>query len=206
VAAAWWEWRRERGVTKAGNNSKLREFFIGGPTRRIMLSNFLIIMWFSWFCVINSRHESLSYYVMGVLIIGAAIQAIARRLDAPDLDWQAIVIIGLCGLALTFDFVWERRFMGRYFDNYKIETIASSIALGAYLAWRVMSRNRGSGLATIFFCLLIIRWYFDMFFDFMDKGVFFLVGGAILVILGIAYAKWNKRRRSAAAGGGDGDE
>ncbi|MCL2683715.1 MAG: DUF2157 domain-containing protein [Synergistaceae bacterium] len=204
VAVAWWEWYRERGVSYAGSRSKLRDFFVGGSTRRLMLSNFLIIIWFSCLCLINSRHESALPYVIVILIIGVAIQILARRLDATDLDWQAMLLISLCGLALSFDYIWDYHFW-RYDDHFKLETIGSSAALGVYLAWRILSRAGGSGWATVFFCLLLARWYFDMFFDFMDKGIFFVVGGALLIAISVAYSKW-KKHGSVPAGGSEGNE
>jgi uncharacterized membrane protein len=193
VAAAWWEWYREREALPAESQSKFRDFFVGGPTRRIMLSNFLIIIWFSWLYVINSGQESLLSYIMRVLAIGVTIQIIARLLGASDLDWQALVVISVCGLALTFDFAWEERF-SRSPGNFTVEIVGSSAALGVYLVWRILSQNRGSGLATVFFCLQLIRRYFEMFFDFMDKGMFFLVGGVLLIAIGIAYMRLNKSR------------
>ena len=195
VAVAWREWYREREALPSKTDSKLRSFFVGGSTRRILLSNFLIIIWFSSFCAINSMNLALLTYVMGVIAIGTVIQVIARRLNATDLDWQALVILSLCGLALSFGFVWsENHRFGRFSHDFTFETVVSSAALAAYLVWRILSRHKGSGWATVFFCLLLARWYFDMFFDFMDKGMFFLLGGILLMAIGAGFLKLNKHR------------
>ncbi|MDR0577458.1 MAG: DUF2157 domain-containing protein [Candidatus Accumulibacter sp.] len=205
VAVAWWSWYADREIPCHANDSRLKNFLVGGSTRRIMLSNFMILVWFTCFCVINSRHEALLPYVGGVLAIGAAIGVIAWRLDAPDLDWQSLVIVSLCGLALSLEFVWSNRFW-RSSHEFTAETVGASIALGAYLAWRITTRRRYGGWAAFFFCALLARWYFDMFFDFMDKGVFFLAGGALLVAAGFGYAKWSKRALRPIVSGGGGDE
>ncbi|MDR1651777.1 MAG: DUF2157 domain-containing protein [Synergistaceae bacterium] len=192
AVSAWYSWYEESRAP-AGSSSRLRDFFIGGSTRRAMLGNFFIVVWFSWMCVINSRHESFLPYVFGILVIGAAINAAAWKLDASDLDWQAMLLISAAGLALTFPFIWSSSDLYSYSRDRSVltpHTAASGAALGAYLVYRIIRRRKGGGFSTFMFCVLLARWYFDMFFDFMDKSIFFLTGGAVLLSIAYACRKW----------------
>ena len=211
---ALWMWYERRKISNASSEPWVKNFFVGGSTRRIFFSNFLILNWFTWICVINSRHESLLPYVLGVLAIGALILYMAKRLDAADLEWQGLLIAAAAGLALTFPFVW--RFGGMYGSNYDryIEgaisaPVLASVILGAYLVSRVIRRQRGGGFSTFLFCVLLARWYFDLFYTFMDTAIFFISGGVFMLIVAYVYRKWNKlagQPRATTDKEGDGDE
>jgi uncharacterized membrane protein len=193
VAVAWWFWFLERG-SESEPRSKLRAVFVGGSTRKIFLSNFFIFNWFTWLCIINSRHESLLPYVMGVLIIGALISLSAWKLDASDLDLQGLLCVGLAGFALTFRFTWWSRYNYEYSDELLFRQVMSSAALGAYLLWRIARQRRHAALSVFLFCAVLARWYFDMFYNFMSKSLFFTSGGVLLLLAAFACHRWNKRR------------
>jgi uncharacterized membrane protein len=213
VGVAWQLWNEGRKTERVLSHSRIKYFFVGDSTRRIFLSNFMLVNWFTWMCVINSTGSSALPYVFGVLAIGAVISVMARCLDARDLDWQGLLLVGAAGMSLTFPFVWEigySRYYGR--EDITTSTIVSSLALGVYLIYRIIKRRRGSGFATFLFCALLARWYFDLFFTFMDKSLFFISGGAILLLVAFAYRKWNKidtgvqnEGKSPAEKGDDGD-
>ncbi|MDR0563501.1 MAG: DUF2157 domain-containing protein [Azoarcus sp.] len=192
MAVAWRLWHVERGVSSQKKKSKLQNFFIGGSTRRIMLSNFMLITWFLLVCSINARGEPFLMCILGVLAIGAVIGVIAWKLDASDIDWQSLVVISICGVLLSFEFIWSASLFSSS-HQYIVETVGASAALGVYLSWRVLTQQRGGGWAVFFFCAILARWYFDMFFAFMDKGVFFLIGGVLLIAISAGYAKWHRR-------------
>jgi uncharacterized membrane protein len=204
VGAAWWICLEERKIGGAGGESKLKNFFVGGPARRIFWSNFMILNWFTWMCVINSRHESILPFVLGVLVIGVLIIAAGKCLDAFDLDWQGLHVTGAAGITLSFPFAWGERWyrygsMGR--EDLLAQTLLSSVALGGYLIYRIIRRSRGSGFTTFLFCALLARWYFGMFFTFMSRSMFFISGGVILLLITFASRKWSKL--AARNSGGD---
>jgi hypothetical protein len=203
---AWLMCLHERGHEIGAGESKLRDFFIGGPARRIFWSNFLILNWFTWMCAINSRHESILPFVLGVLAIGILVSISASFLDAFDLDWQGLLLIGASGITLSFPFAWsDDLWRSGSFTNSGLqpETFLSSIALGGYLVYRIIRRYRGSGFTTFLFCALLARWYFGMFFTFMSRSLFFISGGVILLLITFASRRWNNL--AGKTGGGQND-
>jgi uncharacterized membrane protein len=145
-----------------------------------------------------------------VLAIGALILFMAKRLDAADLEWQGLLIVGAAGLALTFPFVWHFRSMDydRYIEGAISAPLLASVLLGVYLVSRIIRRRWGGGFSTFLFCVLLARWYFDLFYTFMDTAIFFTSGGAFMLLVAYGYRRWNKLAGSppAADRGGDGDE
>jgi hypothetical protein len=207
VGMAWWMWAERRKISN-GADSLVKYLFIGGSTRRIFFSNFLILNWFTWMCVINSRHETVLPYIFGMITIGALIIFTAGRLDAGDLEWQGLLIIAAAGMSLTFEFVWDWDYLENYFEDAGSLPIAASVVLGGYLVNRIIRRQRGGGFSTFLFCVLLARWYFDLFYTFMDTSIFFTSGGVFLLLVAYAYRKWHKLsgRTADAENGGDGDE
>jgi uncharacterized membrane protein len=211
VGMAWRNWNDRRRawnerekLSPAPSEPWARYFFIGGWTRKIFFSNFLILNWFTWMCVINSKYDVILPYILGVLAIGAFILFTAKCLDAADLEWQGLLITAAAGMSLTFKFAW-RNF--DFSDEYTVMILAS-VLLGAYLVSRIIRRRRGGGFATFLFCALLARWYFDLFYTFMDTAIFFISGGVFLLFVAFAYKKWNKLggQRPDTENGGGGDE
>ena len=208
---AWWAWREGRSrvlSAQTKDESLLRTIFIGGATRRIFFFHFYLLNWFGWICVMNSTGRTVVPFFIGIILIGALICYIAWRLDSGDLDLQGMCCIAFSGLVLTFPFVWNRRFY-RY-DDMLSEPLFASALLAAFLIYRIVRGRRGNGFAVFLFCGLLMRWYFDMFYSFMDKSIFFVTGGVILLLIAWGYRKWNRERLKevppANGEGGSGDE
>jgi uncharacterized membrane protein len=201
---AWRMWAEQRKLSGRSAEPWVKYVFIGGSTRRIFFCNFLILNWFTWMCIINSRYEVVWPYILGVLAIGACIIFAGGKLDAADLEWQGLLIAGAAGMSLTFEFAWRNV----DFSNEYTVMILASVLLGAYLVSRIIRRQRGGGFSTFLFCALLARWYFDLFFTFMDTSIFFISGGVFLLLVAFAYKKWNKLggRMPDTENGGDGDE
>jgi uncharacterized membrane protein len=203
-------WYERRKLSNASSEPLMKYVFVGGSTRGIFFSNFLILNWFTWICILNSRDESLLPYVLGVLVIGALILYMAKHMDAADLACQGLLTVGASGLALTFPSVWRFVSMetGRYFEGLSSAPLLASVLLGAYLVSRVIRRRWGGGFSTFLFCVLLARWYFDLFYTFMDSAIFFTSGGVFMLFVAYIYRKWNKFAAAPAAADkrGDGDE
>ena len=88
------------------------------------------------------------------------------------------------------------------------EPLLCSAMLAAFLIYRIIHGRRGNGFAVFLFCVLLARWYFDMFYSFMDKSLFFVTGGVVLLAIAWGYRKWNRERRGkpGTEEGGDNDE
>ena len=197
VGVAWWVWSDERTSIGSG---KVGKFFVGRSSARIVFSNFVILNCFTWICVINGTGRTLLPFFSGVLLIGVAILVMARKLGALDLDWQGLLCVGVSGIALSFPQVWDSYPYGERL----FETLLSSVLFGAALMYRIVRRRR-SGFAVFLFCLLLARWYFDMFYSFMSKSFFFTLGGVLLLLLAFFYRRWNKSGAREASGTGDDD-
>ncbi|GHV51032.1 hypothetical protein FACS1894216_04280 [Synergistales bacterium] len=207
VGMAWACWYEERHHARAGRESApeserlIKKLFVGGSSRRICMSNFFVINWFTWFCVLNSRHESLLPYTFGILAFGVLFDILGRLISAADLDRQGLFCVSIAGLALTFPFVWEVDFHRDEFMS-SPETLIAALLLGAYLLYRILRRRRGSGFATFMFCVLLARWYFDKFYEFMSKSLFFTLGGLALLAAAFGYRRWLKSGGVSPKGGG----
>ena len=70
--------------------------------------------------------------------------------------------------------------------------VAAAILACAALLWLI---HKGSLLATSFFCLLILRYYFDFFYDFMNKALYFTSGGILLMAMGFYLQRARKKRK-----------
>lgn len=212
-AAAWWCWNEDRKTAALGERDKgkerdpslLRAIFIGGATRRIFFFHFYLLNWFGWICVLNNRGERLAPFFIGVVVIGALILVCAQRLDSSDLDLQGVCCVAISGLMLTFSFVWNLHLFDRREASRETPLLCSAL-LAAFLIHRIIRGRRGNGFAVFLFCTLLARWYFDMFYSFMDKSLFFVTGGVALLGIAWGYRKWDRERMEAPAGGGDDGE
>lgn len=93
------------------------------------------------------------------------------------------IIFTFSGFLLTFDFIWQQPKL----INVPINIIFSL----SYVLILLFFIQRQNLLALIFLGLTIFRFYFDVMYDFMNKSIFFLVGG--LILLGFGYFFERKR-------------
>jgi uncharacterized membrane protein len=204
VAVAWWM-RFKPGSALTSGGSKVKMFFLGGSTRAIFWSNFFIINWFTWMCIIHNRGNGPLPFIFSILFIGIAIETMSYILDAGDLDLQGLICIAAAGFALTFEFMWEKRYYSHYTNDEELlayNTLIWGIALAVYLAYRIFRRQRFGGLSVFLFCALLARWYFDMFQSFSSKSLFFTIGGFILIAIAFAYWMWSRYFGGVGGAGG----
>jgi uncharacterized membrane protein len=200
TALAWHVWSVDSKVSAIGS-SGVKKFFIGGSTRRIFLCNFFILNWFVWICLLNSHDNSALPFVFGVIALGVLISLLGWRLDSSELDWQGLLFIGASGLALTFPFIWDSSYLYSSYHGYDALSslsapIISSVCLSAYLVSRIIRGKRGGGFSVFLFCVVLMRWYFDMLGSLMQKSLLFVSGGVFLIMVAFAYNRWSKKRRS----------
>ena len=121
-----------------------------------------------------------------------------------DLEGWGIMLTGVCGLFLTISMVWRDSVLPDCLPRFNALVVGmgfsspdtafavlSALILSLLMLWLTW---RGHTLATTFFCLLVLRYYFDGFYDFMPKAAFFTVGGLLLIALG--YFMERVRRRA----------
>jgi uncharacterized membrane protein len=150
----------------------------------------MILNWFAWICAMNSTGRTILPFVFGIIAIGGVICFEARMLDAADLDLQGLLCVVIAGFSLSFPFIWN---VHQFYDKTFLDAaIASSVVMCAYLVYRIIRRDRNGGLAVFCFCVFLSRWYFDMFYSFMSKSIFFVSGGIAMLAIAYAYRKWNR--------------
>jgi uncharacterized membrane protein len=207
AAVAWWGWYESVRMGKGDPESKLKYFLVGGSTRKIFFSNIAILNWFTWMCVINSRHESVLPFFLAILVIGFGIEALGWKLGASDLDLQGLLCVAVSGFALTFSKIWEFRSHSYFDDSIIAPNVAASLVFAAFLVARMFRARRWGGFTVFLFCVVAARWYVDTFYTFMSRSAFFISCGIILLATAFACFKWRKYKSrpvpDEAKGGAD---
>ncbi|WP_232697270.1 DUF2157 domain-containing protein [Brevibacillus daliensis] len=122
-----------------------------------------------------------------IVIMGLCLVALPLSRYRAVLQWQGAFFYGLFGLFLTFSFYWND--LGMTENLSVILGVSIGVLLGLFALYRI---NKDS-LADIFvICILLLRFYTDITFDFLPKSLFFIIGGVILICFGIWFEK--KRR------------
>ena len=132
--------------------------------------------------------DDILLFLLSFSAIGLALSFVPFKVRSNELLRWGITITGLSGLMLSFQFVWETS------ELWQRHTATLSL-FAAVLTCIYMLRHvqKGHFSATVFFCLLVLRYYFDRFFSFMPKSLFFIVGGLLLVGMGSALERTRKR-------------
>ena len=127
-----------------------------------------------------------------------------------DLNIWGVLLIGVCGLIMTNSYFWSWTYRG-YGGSASLKLIYSiSPSLMNILTPDVLSVSSGvltctllvffmlkdSVLAFFFFCAVIIRYFFDSFYDFLPKSLMFAVSGIVLIAVGILVGKLYKNKKN----------
>ncbi|XMB86207.1 DUF2157 domain-containing protein [Mycoplasmatota bacterium WC44] len=127
-----------------------------------------------------------TYIAMIFLLIGLALYYIRHNLNLDVIRLIGIIVVGLSGFMLTFEFAWEDL---TYIPRPDVIAITFGISLIVYLLSLVRKRQI---VPLLFTCILILRYYFDTMYDFMPKSMFFIIGGFILVGFGFYIERFRK--------------
>lgn len=126
------------------------------------------------------------YIAIVFFIIGFGMYYIKHSLNIYIFKQQALVLIGVSGLFLTFRDIWEELL---FINNGNSIAIIFGIVLLIFLLSLV---RKGLLIPLVFICVLIFRYYFDTLYDFMPKSLFFIIGGFILLGFGYYFEKLRK--------------
>lgn len=89
-----------------------------------------------------------------------------------------LIVAGFAGFALTFSDPWQ--------DALHIDGNTPSIIFTVVLILGLFYLVKREFVGAIgFIALIIMRYYFDTFYDFMPKSLFFVIGGGILIGFGV---------------------
>jgi uncharacterized membrane protein len=87
-------------------------------------------------------------------------------------------VAGLAGFVMTFADTFE----GVFPNTGEALAIGFTVLMLTVLLYLV---KKGYAGAVAFIALVILRYYFDTFYDFLPKSMFFVIGGGILIGFGI---------------------
>lgn len=117
-----------------------------------------------------------------LLWAGCAVLSFCRYGDAEVLG---LLVLGLCGLILTWPEVWR----GEFSEWRKVLAIVSAVLTAGLMLFQMW---RGHGAVGIVFCAMIVmRYFFDRLFGYMPKAWGFGIAGAVFVGMGIYTAYRN---------------
>lgn len=128
------------------------------------------------------------YIAIIYFLIGLGMFYIKHKLNSHVFRLQGTIIIGISGLFLTIQDIWEEVIT---IQSAQIISVVFGICFIIYLLSLV---NKQLLTPLIFTCGVILRYYFDVMYDFLDKSFFFIIGGIILLGFGIYFEKMRKQR------------
>ena len=131
-----------------------------------------------------------------------------------DLEGWGIMLTGVCGLFLTIPLLWRESVLSGCLPRFNALAVGMGFSspdtafavLSALIFCLVMLglSFKGHASATAFFCLLVLRYYFDGFYDFMPKAAFFTVGGLLLIGMGFFMERVRRRAKRIRTSLGEG--
>ena len=114
-----------------------------------------------------------------------------------DINVWGVVLVGVCGLIMTSSSFWRYEYDGLVglfsFLNHNVLAVCSGILTCAIM---VLFIFKGSSLAVFFFCAVILRYFFDRFYDFLPKSLTFAIGGITLVAVGLLIGKFRRIQKN----------
>jgi len=142
--------------------------------------------------------------VLYLFCLGAVLGFI-RSVKYKDINVWGVVLVGICGLIMTSPNFWRDRYDD--FLYYLFMSFPSLIGVLSYDALAVSSgiltciimilfMFKSSTLAAFFFCAVILRYFFDKFYDFIPKSITFATGGIVLVAIGLLIGKIHMAKKN----------
>lgn len=126
------------------------------------------------------------YICVMFLIIGIFMYLLPFPLNKEIMRFQGNIAVGISGIILTFKGAWS-------IIPAEGRIAASIIFTLAFLLFLFSSVRKGSLISLMFICITIFRFYFDTFYDFMPKSIFFIIGGVLLIGFGYYFEKLRKK-------------
>lgn len=152
----------------------------------VFFLNLLVLYGISACIGLSSLDENWIPYVLFLLGFGLIFLPIPSYTRL--LEWQGMIISGINGIILTFEFPWKVIIN----QESKVLGLGFSVFLLVFLIWML---RRGSLASLLILAALIFRYYVDFSYDFLPKSLFFILGGAMLILFGFWFEKSRKERK-----------
>jgi uncharacterized membrane protein len=128
------------------------------------------------------------YITLIYMAIGFVLYYAPIKTNSGTHKFIGLMTIGVSGLFLTDKSLW---------DNFKVfgDGITASIVFSvAFVLFLFNMLRKGLLLPLVFICGVILKFYFDTFYDFMSKSVFFIIGGVILILFGFYFERLRNKK------------
>lgn len=118
--------------------------------------------------------------------VGMAMFYTEHKYNYPIVKFMGIVTFGVSGFMMTFKDLWEEYWV---IDNGSYLAIPFAIMFVIYLLTLV---SRKQVIPLIIIAALILRYYFDTFYDYMPRSLFFVLGGVMIMGMGYYIERYRK--------------
>ena len=153
------------------NNKVVEIFFIN-----LISISFLI-------CILNKFKAQELYSLLIMFFIGILMYYLKAREYKGVFMLQGSFIIGITGIMLTYPNSWN--IQGGVLEKLPFSTIFGI----AFILLLLYLTHKNNLVALVFICLTIFRYYFDTLYNFMPKSLFFIIGGALLILFGFYFER-----------------
>ena len=159
---------------------------------------FLLFNWIIIYCLRLGGPTALGMPLSVIACAGGLLAFFARGHFKKELAHFGIILLAVAAFLLSFDDFWL--FLAR---DERLASVVSSVLAAGMLLYFIRA---GYLIASFFFCALVLRFYFDTFFSFMPKGLFFVTAGLLLLSMGYFIEKTRKKTKNALPKEGNHDE
>jgi uncharacterized membrane protein len=160
-------------------NYRLESFAAGAFFNNLVLLNAVGYYLGKW--------NTAGLYIAAVyMLIGFIMLYSPIKVNTGTYRFTGLLTIGIAGLFLTDKSLWDN-----FFGSGITASIIFSVAFLLYLFYLL---KKGMLVPIIFVCGVILKFYFDTFYDFMSKSVFFIIGGLILIMFGFYFERLRNRK------------
>ncbi|KAJ53698.1 putative membrane protein [Clostridium tetanomorphum] len=129
-----------------------------------------------------------NYTAFIVFIIGIVFYYTPFKNNKEIFKIEGNLIFGVTGIILTYKYHWENINLFSLNTASKLSIIFSIL----FFIYLLILIKKGSLTSLILLCITILRFYFDMAYDFLPKSLFFLIGGIILLSMGYYFERLRK--------------
>jgi len=130
-----------------------------------------------------------TFTTLTLFAIGLGLSHIKHQLNPKVFRLVGALTVGVTGIILTFPAQW--RYISFIRQGQGISVLFSLI-FAVYLLYMTSKKLI---VPLVFIAVMITRYYFDTFFDFMPRALFFIVGG--ILILGLGYMIEKARQKGS---------
>jgi uncharacterized membrane protein len=125
-----------------------------------------------------------------------------------DINVWGVILVGFLGLIITDSNFWKYAFEGTHnsisnnIQNFIVFLDPGVLAVCSGIlscAIMVLFMLKGSALAVFLFCAIILRYFFDKFYDFIPKSIMFTIAGITLVAVGLLMGKIHRNKKTKIA-------